>query len=74
MEERWLEDGDSGHYITGGLAVVAMGGVGALWYGLTVYGVVGEGFIDSLGIAVISMIFVATGGLMVLTGRREGEA
>ena len=63
------------HYRTGGYAVIAMGGIGALWFVLTVFGVVGTGFIDATGIALISVIFVAVGGLMVATaqGAESGD-
>ena len=61
------EDVDYEHYRTAGYAVVAMGGIGAVWYVLTVNDIVGAGFIDSVGIAMISVIFVAVGGLMIQT-------
>ena len=61
------------HYRTGGYAVVSMGALGAFWYVLTVNEVVGAGFIDSVGIAMISVIFVAVGGLMIQTANGAGK-
>ena len=63
---------DAGHYRTAGYAVLSMGGLGAFWFVLTVLGIVGAGFIDATGIAMISVIFVAVGGMMLSTAR-NGE-
>ena len=67
------EELDAGHYRTAGYAVLSMGGIGAVWFVLTILGMVGAGFIDATGIAMISIIFVAVGGMMLATAR-SGES
>ena len=64
------EELDYAHYHTAGMAVVSMGGIGAVWYVLTVSDIVGAGFIDAVGIAMISTIFVAVGGMMIATATK----
>ena len=56
---------DAAHYRTSGFAVLGMGGLAFGLYGLTVNGIVTEGFIDANGVLAIACIFSSVGAYMI---------
>lgn len=73
MTDMKIEEDLGGHYRTSGMALIGMGGLAGLLGYLVGSLEMETGFIDSVGIISIGIIFVAVGGLMFAVDDTEGE-
>jgi hypothetical protein len=64
----------SGQFMTAGIAVASLGGLGLAIAGISKFASVELPNVDLIGMAITSLLLMATGGMMVETGRHDEGA
>ncbi len=62
-----------GQFITAGIAVASLGGVGLALAAIITFGEMALPHLESSSLAITALLMMATGGMMVETGRHHNQ-